>query len=353
MKKIHTLIFLGCALLCLLPFMDAGLALLLGFVVALTMPHPFATEHKKWAHYLLQFSVVGLGFGMNIHSAIAAGKASLWLTIASITIAICTGLFLGRRLHLGKKVAYLISAGTAICGGSAIAAISPLIKAKDADISIAMGAVFLLNAIALFLFPWIGHLLQMSNEQFGLWAAIAIHDTSSVIGAAGRYSPQSLELATTVKLARALWIIPVSLITLVALQIGQKMAAKAATQQVEGAAGTNAMTEAGTVITATAGAKPTVNQADQKPGKVTIPWFIFLFILVVLINTYVPFVHPLAPSFLTLAKKGLVLTLFLIGTGLSPKMIKQTGPKPLLLGVTVWAIIATGSLWVILHTHLM
>jgi uncharacterized membrane protein YadS len=208
-----------------------------------------------------------------------------------------------------------------------------LIKAKDADISIAMGAVFLLNAIALFLFPWIGHLLQMSNEQFGLWAAIAIHDTSSVIGAAGRYSPQSLELATTVKLARALWIIPVSLITLVSLQIGQKMAAKAATQQAE--------------------AKPTVNQADQKPGKVTIPWFIFLFILVVLINTYVPFVHPLAPSFLTLAKKGLVLTLFLIGTGLSPKMIKQTGPKPLLLGVTVWAIIATGSLWVILHTHLM
>ncbi len=339
MKKVHpiyTFLFLGCALVCLLPFMDAGLALLMGFVLALTMPHPFAAQHKKWAHILLQVSVVGLGFGMNIHAAVEAGKSGLWLTIASITVAIFVGLYLGRSLHLGKKVAYLISAGTAICGGSAIAAIAPLINAKDADISVAMGAVFLLNAVALFLFPWVGHLLQMSNAQFGLWAAIAIHDTSSVIGAAGRYSPQSLELATTVKLARALWIIPVSLITLVVLQVSSRVNAKHALS----------------AKTVSADTADKANQAPESP-KVTIPWFIFLFVAAVLINTYVPFIHPLAPSLLTLSKRGLILTLFLIGTGLSPKMIRQTGPKPLLLGVSVWAIIATGSLWVILHTHLM
>lgn len=343
MKKVHpiyTVLFLICAVICLLPFMDAGLALLLGFVIALTMPHPFAAQQKKWAHVLLQISVVGLGFGMNIHTAVAAGEAGLWLTIASITVAICVGLFLGRRLHLGNKVAYLISAGTAICGGSAIAAIAPLIRAKDSDISVAMGAVFLLNAVALFLFPWVGHLLQMSNAQFGLWAAIAIHDTSSVIGAAGRYSPQSLELATTIKLARALWIIPVSLITLAAIQVGQKARVKAEATKAEAA-----KAEA-------AGTQETAAVKTEAP-KVTIPWFIFLFVAAVLINTYVPFIHPLAPSLLTLSKKGLVLTLFLIGTGLSAKMIRQTGPKPLLLGITVWTIIATGSLWVILHSHLI
>lgn len=304
-----SLFFAGAAV-CLLPFMDAGLALLLGFVLALVMPHPFPTQHKKWSHYLLQASVIGLGFGMNVHSALQAGRAGLWLTMASISVSLCTGIYLGRRLHIGSKIAYLISAGTAICGGSAIAAISPLIKAKESDISIAMGTVFLLNAVALFLFPWIGHLLHMTDNQFGLWAAIAIHDTSSVIGAAGRYSPQALELATTIKLARALWIIPVSLITLFVLNTGMKNA-------------------------------PT--------PKITIPWFIFLFIAVVVLNTFIPPVHFIAPFLLTLAKKGMIVTLFLIGTSLSPRMIRDTGVRPLALGITVWTLIASGSLWVILH----
>jgi uncharacterized integral membrane protein (TIGR00698 family) len=326
-KPLNAVLFIICAGICLLPFMDAGLALLLGFALALIMPHPFPARHKKWSHYLLQIAVVGLGFGMNVHTALEAGRAGLWLTMASITLALCTGIYLGRRLRIGKKVAYLIAAGTAICGGSAIAAIAPLIKAKEADISIAMGTVFLLNAVALFLFPWIGHLLHMSNEQFGLWAAIANHDTSSVIGAAGKYSAQSLELATTIKLARALWIIPVSLITLVAM----KSAAKPFP---------NAGTAAGAGTTNTVG-------ADAQ--RITIPWFIFLFIGVVILNTFLPPVHLIAPILLTVARKGMVLTLFLIGSGLSPKMIRSTGAKPLALGITVWVMIATGSLWVIMH----
>ena len=312
-KPLNLILFLLCAGICLLPFMDAGLALLLGFVLALTMPHPFPARHKQWSHYLLQFAVVGLGFGMNVHSALQAGREGIWLTMGSITLALCAGIYLGRRFGIGRKIAFLIAAGTAICGGSAIAAVAPVIEAKEADISIAMGTVFLLNAVALFLFPWIGHLLHMNNDQFGLWAAIAIHDTSSVIGAAGKYSPQSLELATTVKLARALWIIPVSLVTLIVVKTEMK-------------------TEA----------KPT-------PTRIAIPWFIFLFIGVVILNTFLPPIHLIAPFLLTIAKKGMVLTLFLIGTGLSPKMIRSTGARPLALGIIVWAFIAGGSLWMILH----
>ncbi|HTJ12945.1 MAG TPA: putative sulfate exporter family transporter [Dinghuibacter sp.] len=305
---IRKLLFLAAAACCLLPFMDAGLALLLGFAVALAGPHPYPTQHKVWSHYLLQVSVVGLGFGLNVHSAIQAGRSGLLLTVASISIALAFGLWFGARLHLGRKATYLISAGTAICGGSAIAAIAPLVGAKESDMSISMGTVFLLNAVALFLFPWIGHLLHLSDTQFGLWAAIAIHDTSSVIGAASRYSPQSVEIATTVKLARALWIIPVSLVTLI-------------------------------VMRSTSGAQQ---------QRLRIPWFIFIFIGVVIVNTFVPFARVLAPVCLSLAKHGLVLTLFLIGSSLSPKVIRSTGGRPLLLGISVWMLIAVGSLSAIL-----
>lgn len=289
--------------------MDAGLALLLGFGLALTIEHPFPTLHKKWSHYLLQASVVGLGFGLNAHSALQAGKAGLWLTVTSITIALSFGIWLGRKIHVGKKAAYLISAGTAICGGSAIAAIAPLVSAKDSDMSVSMGTVFLLNAVALFLFPWIGHMLHMGDTQFGLWSAIAIHDTSSVVGAASRYSPKALEIATTVKLARALWIIPVSLVTLLVMRI----------------------------------------KNGQTESHIRIPWFIFIFIGVVVLNTFISPVHAIAPATLWLAKKGLVITLFLVGTGLSPQVIRQTGIRPLVLGISVWSIIAVGSLWMILH----
>lgn len=304
---IRKLLFFVAAACCLLPFMDAGLALLLGFAVALTGPHPYPTQHRTWSHYLLQASVVGLGFGLNVHNAIQAGRSGLLLTVASISISLSFGLWLGARLHLGRKATYLISAGTAICGGSAIAAIAPLVSAKESDMSISMGTVFLLNAVALFLFPWIGHLLHLSNTQFGLWAAIAIHDTSSVIGAASRYSPQSLEIATTVKLARALWIIPVSLATLLVMR----------------------------------------GRSGSSHQRLRIPWFIFIFIGVVLLNTFVPFARIIAPVSLSLAKHGLVLTLFLIGSGLSPKVIRSTGGRPLVLGISVWMLIATISLFAI------
>jgi uncharacterized integral membrane protein (TIGR00698 family) len=302
-KKI---IFLSAAAVCLFPFMDAGLALLLGFALALCMPHPFPTRHKQWSHYLLQASVVGLGFGLNIHSAAAAGRSGLLLTVASISLSLAFGIWLGARLHLSRKATYLISAGTAICGGSAIAAIAPLVSARESDTSISMGTVFLLNAVALFLFPWIGHLLHLSAAQFGLWAAIAIHDTSSVIGAASRYNPASVEIATTVKLARALWIIPVSLATLL------------------------------------------VMRRHGTAGRVRIPWFIFLFILVVVLNTFIPGAASVAPLVLFLAKRGLVLTLFLIGSSLSPRVIRQTGGRPLLLGIGVWTLIACWSLCAII-----
>lgn len=305
---IRKLLFFTAAACCLLPFMDAGLALLLGFAVALTGPHPYPTQHRTWSHYLLQASVVGLGFGLNVHNAIQAGRSGLLLTVASISISLAFGLWLGGRFHLGRKVTYLISAGTAICGGSAIAAIAPLVSAKESDMSISMGTVFLLNAVALFLFPWIGHLLHLSNTQFGLWAAIAIHDTSSVIGAASRYSPQSLEIATTVKLARALWIIPVSLATLLVMR----------------------------------------RRTGSTHQRLRIPWFIFIFIGVVLLNTFVPFARIIAPVSLSLAKHGLVLTLFLIGSGLSPKVIRSTGGRPLVLGISVWMLIAVGSLTAII-----
>ena len=288
---------------CLTPWASPPLALALGLALAQTVGNPFVARTKSLTSKLLQFSVIGLGFGMNAHAAVQAGRQGIVFTVASIFGTLLLGFLVGQWLGLGRRVVHLISCGTAICGGSAIAAVGPVLGAKDEEMSVALGTVFVLNALALFAFPPIGHLLRLSQQQFGLWCAIAIHDTSSVVGAAAAYGNEALEIATTVKLARALWIIPVAL--------GTAMIFK------------------------------------QKGVKITIPYFILGFVLAMLVNTYVPAAKPLGPLLVSLAKTGLTVTLFLIGAGLSSTVLRAVGPKPYALGVVLWLVIASASLYVI------
>jgi uncharacterized integral membrane protein (TIGR00698 family) len=292
-------------LFCLTPWASPPVALAVGIALAQLLGNPFPTHTKAFTPKLLQFSVIGLGFGMNAHAAVQAGREGILFTVVSIFGTLILGFFVGKWLSLGRHVVHLISCGTAICGGSAIAAIGPVLRAKEEEMSVALGTVFVLNAIALFAFPPIGHALHMSQGQFGIWCAIAIHDTSSVVGAAAAYGNQALEVATTVKLARALWIIPVA--------IGTALLFK------------------------------------QKDVKIKIPYFILGFILAMLANTFVPAAKPLAPLIVSLAKIGLTVTLFFIGTGLSAKVVKAVGVKPYVLGILLWLVISTASLYVILH----
>ncbi|GAB3582560.1 YeiH family protein [Hymenobacter daeguensis] len=291
---------------CLTPWASPPVALALGLVLAQTLGNPFASQTRAATAKLLQYSVVGLGFGMNAQAAVQAGREGILFTVASIFGTLVLGYFVGRWLGLGRQVTHLISCGTAICGGSAIAAVGPVLKARDEEMSVALGTVFVLNAIALFAFPPIGHALALTQQQFGLWCAIAIHDTSSVVGAAKVYGDQALQVATTVKLARALWIIPVS--------IGTAMLFK------------------------------------QKGVKIKIPYFILGFIVAMLLNTYVPALQPLGPLAVKLAKIGLTVTLFFIGAGLSASTLRAVGARPYLLGVLLWVVISSVSLYVILHT---
>lgn len=306
--NVPKIIYIGATLLCTLPFIDTPFALLLGIILAQTVKHPFLKMSKKITHILLQVSVVGLGFGMNAWQALDAGKQGLLFTAFSITATLTLGLFIGKRLKVDNNTSYLVSTGTAICGGSAIAAISSIIKSNEKQISTALGAVFILNSIALFLFPWIGHLLHLSQHQFGVWAAIAIHDTSSVVGAANQYGAEALQMATTIKLERALWIIPLAIISVF------------------------------------------VFKSESK--KIKIPYFIFLFVLAMLMNTFVPEVHAAAPTIVAISKIGLKITLFLIGTSLSRELVATVGIKPLIQGVLLWAFISVLSLVVILQTVL-
>jgi uncharacterized integral membrane protein (TIGR00698 family) len=298
-------IFIGCVILCLSPFVSPAVALLMGLVVAQLTGHPYMHLNHKATHLLLQISVVGLGFGMNVHSALQAGKAGILFTIASITSTLIFGYFLGRWLKIEKKTSFLISSGTAICGGSAIAAISPVIKAEEKQISIALGCVFIFNSIALFVFPVIGHHFNLSQTQFGLWCAIAIHDTSSVVGAASKYGAHALEVATTVKLARALWIIPVAFMSTFIFK--------------------------------------------NKSKKISIPYFIGLFILAMIANTYIPAVSIISPYIIMIAKAGLTLTLFLIGAGLSRQVLVSVGFKPLLQGLVLWIAISATALYAVMN----
>lgn len=298
------LIFILAVVFCLSPWITPPMALLLGLVIAQFIGHPYLHLNHKATHLMLQISVVSLGFGMHAGNAIQAGKSGLLFTVISIVGTMITGYFLGKCFRIDKKTSYLISTGTAICGGSAIAAVSPVIAAEEKQISVALGTVFILNAAALFIFPLIGHALQLSQIQFGLWSAIAIHDTSSVVGAAGKYGTQALEVATTVKLARALWIIPVAFLSTYIFR--------------------------------------------NRNVKVKIPYFIGLFVLAMLANTYVPFIHQYSTYLTGLGKAGLTLTLFLIGCGLNRKVWAEVGLTPILQGILLWVLISAAALWAVM-----
>lgn len=303
--RFQKIIFGILALFCLSGFISPAIALLLGLVVANLSGHPFLEFNHKATNILLQISVVGLGFGMNVNSALTAGKEGFLFTVASIFSTLILGFFLGKWLRIEKKTSHLISCGTAICGGSAIAAIAPVIKSDEKQTSVALGVIFILNSIALFLFPALGHWLDLSQQEFGLWCAIAIHDTSSVVGAANKYGLEALQIATTIKLARALWIIPVALMTAVLFK--------------------------------------------NKSGKLKIPYFIGLFILAMLMNTYVPQMTIASPYLVSMAKIGLTITLFLIGAGLNFNVLKSVGLKPLFQGILLWGFIAVAALFSIMY----
>ncbi|MDR0195852.1 MAG: putative sulfate exporter family transporter [Myroides sp.] len=305
--SIGKVLLVGLALLSLFPFISSAVALVIGIVYAQIFENPYAKETKKATGLLLKLAVIGLGFGMNVYSAISAGKDGFILTVFSIFLTLGLGFLLGKLLKIDKKISYLVSSGTAICGGSAIAAVSPVIKADEKQISVALGIVFILNSLALIIFPPIGHALGLSQVDFGLWSAIAIHDTSSVVGAAAKYGDQALEVATTVKLARALWVIPVAFLSMAFFK--------------------------------------------TKGGKVKLPYFIGLFVLAMLANSYIPAVQTVGPYIVEASKAALTLTLFLIGTSLSYKTVKSVGFKPLLEGIGLWIFISITSLLYIMYVN--
>lgn len=291
-------------LLCFLPFVSPAIALIAG--LALSFAGVKNTGFSKFTPLVLQAAIVLMGFGMNLSQAIQASKSGFVWTAASVSFTITAGLLIGKLLGVEKKTSWLIASGTAICGGSAIAAIAPVIRAKDYQISFSLMVVFILNAVALLIFPFIGHYFNLGQEVFGLWSAIAIHDTSSVVGAGATYGPKALEVATTVKLTRALWIIPLSLLI------------------------------------------ATVNKDDQK-GKVKIPWFIALFVLALATAHFLPHWEPTFDHLSWLGKRGMVIALLLIGSNISLKEMKQAGLKSFLLGITLWLLTGTLSLSLLMN----
>jgi uncharacterized integral membrane protein (TIGR00698 family) len=291
--------------LCASPWVSSPIALAAGFLFSHFIGHPYIHLNHKVTNWLLKVAVVGLGFGINVHSAISAGKEGLALTIVSIATILTLGLIVGRLLKIKPRTSHLVSSGTAICGGSAIAAVAPVVNASEKEISVSLGVVFLLNAIALIIFPPVGHLLELSQHQFGLWSAIAIHDTSSVVGAAATYGKEALEVAITVKLARALWIIPVAFLSAFAFRGHNK--------------------------------------------KISIPWFIGFFLLAMLANSYVPMIASISKPIVHISKSALAMTLFLIGAGLSVEKIREVGWRPLALGISLWMFISITSLITILN----
>jgi uncharacterized integral membrane protein (TIGR00698 family) len=283
-------------------FISPPIALTLGLIFGLLLTHPWEAGARKISKFLLQASVVGLGFGMNLHEVMHAGRHGFVYTLLSISFAMIAGTLLGLVFKVDKTAAFLISTGTAICGGSAIAAVGPVSNATDEEMTVSLATIFVLNSVALLVFPAIGAGLGLSQTQFGLWAALAIHDTSSVVGAAAKYGAIALAVGTTVKLARALWIVPMTL----------------ATALVRGAR-----------------------------ARVQWPWFIALFCLAALCNTYLPRGAAWYGFLVKAAKIGLTVTLFLIGTGISGATLKEVGHRPLLQGITLWLLVSAGSLWLI------
>lgn len=294
-------------------------ALFIGLVFAFVFGIPFPKFNKKLSKYLLQASVVGLGFGMNIQKSLQSGAEGMLFTVVSVIGVMVIGVLLGRYMSIDRKTSYLISSGTAICGGSAIAAVGGVMRANENEMAVSLGVIFILNAIALFIFPPLGHLFGLTQEQFGTWAAIAIHDTSSVVGAGEAYGPVACELATLIKCTRALWIIPLAFYTIWHFR--------------------------GTT---------------EGKAKINIPWFILLFVVAMLIYTYLPSLLPESwqPATLStfsvivvLAKKALVAVLFAIGASLSLKVIRQVGVKPLIQALTLWMLIGATSLFVVMTLY--
>jgi uncharacterized integral membrane protein (TIGR00698 family) len=275
------------------------LALVVGLLYGFTFEHPFHLEARNLSKLLLQASVVGLGFGMDLHQVLQVGRSGFLYTACSITFALLLGWALGKALHVEKQISFLVSTGTAICGGSAIAAIAPITDAGEEEIAVSLGTVFTLNAVALLVFPLIGTALHLSQTQFGLWSALAIHDTSSVVGATAKFGAVALAVGTTVKLARALWIVPLSL---------------------------------GTAV------------ATKSKSRIQWPWFILFFCLAAVANTYLSSFSAVYPTLRHLGILGLTATLYLIGTGLSMKTLRQVGVRPLLQGILLWIVVAAGSL---------
>jgi len=306
LKKNRKIIYGVLLASCFFPFISPPIALFMGLTFALICDQPHPNFNKKSSKYLLQFSIVGLGFGMNLHQALESGKDGMVFTIISVVGTLLIGSFIAWRMKVNKKTGYLISSGTAICGGSAIAAIGPVIKADESQMSVSLGTVFILNAIALFVFPILGHNFGLTEHQFGLWSAIAIHDTSSVVGASSAYGEEALKVATTVKLTRALWIIPIAFVTSFIFK--------------------------------------------SKSEKVYIPWFILFFVLAMVANTFLPLPDYLTSSVVWLARKGLTLTLFFIGASLSMDVLRKVGIRPMIQGVILWIMISSVSLLYILFS---
>jgi uncharacterized integral membrane protein (TIGR00698 family) len=302
MPVISKIIFALGLILSFTGWLSPPVALTAGILFGLSFTHPYISESRGIARILLQSSVVALGFGMNLHEVLKAGRSGFIYTALGISFALLVGLALGKLLQVRGNSSFLITTGTAICGGSAIAAIGPILQAHEEEMAVSLGTIFILNSVALLIFPPIGNALHLSQSQFGLWAALAIHDTSSVVGAAAKYGAPALVIGTTVKLARALWIVPLAL--------------------------------------ATAALK------HHRSG-IQFPWFILFFLLAAVLNTYVRMAEHITPSLFTLGRLGLTATLFLIGSGISRGTVKKVGWRPLLQGVLLWLAVGLTSLYFI------
>ena len=301
-KLLLQILFLALAVLSFSPLVSPPIALLFGILFVNIFGKVLETD--TFVKKLLQYSIIGLGFGINLNTAIEAGSQGFLFTVSTIALVMIFGLLLAKILKIDKTIAQLISAGTAICGGSAIAAVAPILKANSKQTSVALGIVFVLNAVALFIFPEIGHFFNLTQNQFGIWSAIAIHDTSSVVGAASKYGNEALQIATTVKLARALWIIPLAFL---------------------------------------------ISIFTKSEGKIKIPYFIGFFILAILAGTYLPFLQNFNSIISEISRDTLKVALFLIGAGLSLQNLKNIGIKPLLLGIILWIFISSISLYAVLQ----
>ena len=329
MSTLPKIIFVLALALSFTGLFSPPVALTAGIFFGLSFPHPYINESRGIARTLLQSSVVALGFGMNLHEVLKAGRSGFIYTALGISFALLAGSALGKLLRVRGNSSFLITAGTAICGGSAIAAIGPILQADEEEMAVSLGTIFILNSIALLIFPPIGNALHLSQSQFGLWAALAIHDTSSVVGAATKYGHQALVAGTTVKLARALWIVPLALATaaIKRSRVRDTLASPTGDSSVGNTPGR-------------------VVPGESRP-RIQFPWFIVFFVLAAVANTYLPALPSATKTFFTLGRLGLTATLFLIGSGISRDTLKDVGWRPLLLGVLLWLGVGLTSLYFI------